>query len=215
MRLFKRPVLLSLLAVFLLAVATIGALYIYYRSQILTSVEETSAEPVAIVFGAGLKADGTPSDILKDRLIVAAELYRAEKVQRILVSGDNSTVNYNEPASMFNYLTTVEAIPSQDVYLDFAGRRTHDTCARAQTVWGIEHAILVTQTFHLPRALLLCAGYGIEAEGISATLQPYLRDDYFHQREWLAFVQAAWQRFIWSPTYIQGSPEEDLDQSLD
>lgn len=189
--------------------------YFYYRSKIETSPSQLNNAPVAIVFGAGLKADGTPSDILKDRLKVVAKLYRQEKVEQILVSGDNPSADYDEPTSMFNYLTTEEGVPSEHVHLDFAGRRTYDTCARARTVWGIEHAILVTQLYHLPRALLLCSRQGIESQGVSATLQPYVKDTQFTNREHLAFIQAIWESYIWAPHYLEGPLEKDLDQIAD
>ena len=192
---------------------TATTLYCYYRRLITTQPTDVAPAPVAIVLGAGLKSDGTPSDVLRDRLRVAADLYHAGKVRYLLVSGDNSTTNYDEPTSMLNHLVNEGSVPSQVIFRDFAGRRTYDSCARAREIWGVDHAIIVTQTFHLPRALFLCAGQGIQVQGVSATLQPYVRDTYYYAREVVAFQQAMFERFVLSPRYIRGAVEQDLDPS--
>ena len=85
------------------------------------------AKPVVIVPGAGLNPDGTPSAPLRDRVKTAAELYFAGKAQKILMSGDNRFINYNEPESMRQYALTL-GVPDEDIVLDYAGRSTYDTC---------------------------------------------------------------------------------------
>lgn len=179
--------------------------------QKVVSIYVIAPQPVAIVFGAGIQSDGTPSDILEDRLDVAAQLYLDKKVQRILVSGDNSTIDYDEPSNMMRYLVNEKSIPEGDVYTDFAGRRTYDTCARAKEIWGIERAILVTQTYHLPRALMLCSAQGIDVEGVSASLRSYTWSLKYRVREVFAFVQAVIDAYVLHPKYIGGAPETDLD----
>lgn len=168
----------------------------------LFSVDEIEAQPVAIVFGAGIGKNGGPSDALYDRLTVASQLYKAGKVSSILVSGDNSTEDYNEPEVMKNTLINVFAIPESAIAQDFAGRRTYDTCIRAKTVFHVDEAILVTQGFHLPRALYTCESLGIESTGVSASLQPYVFEDYYEQREYFATLQMLVDLYVWSPTYI-------------
>jgi len=113
-------------------------------------MESVPADRVAIVFGAGLQRDGTPSAVLRDRVATAASLYFEGKVQKLLMSGDNRFLDYNEPGSMKAYAISL-GVPGEDIVLDYAGRRTYDTCYRAREIFGLDEAILVTQTYHLPR----------------------------------------------------------------
>ncbi len=173
-----------------------------YGDRIYTDAESVPEAPVAIVFGAGLKKNGQPSDVLKDRLKTALALYNAGKVEKILVSGDNRFENYNEPEAMYNYLVAA-GVPKGDMMEDFAGRRTFDTCIRAREVFGIEKAVLVTQEFHLRRAIFTCEGVGIESVGVSATLQPYVLDKWFQLRERAAVYVAFLNVYIWEPGYLK------------
>ena len=172
---------------------------------------DAKPQPVAIVFGAGLKRDGTPSDALMDRLMVAAELYQQKKVQRILVSGDNRFEGYSEPEAMKMALVDGLDVPSDVVHADYAGRRTYDTCIRAHDLWGIDHAILVSQDFHLPRALWTCRRLGVESQGVSASLRPYIMSGWYKQREWLARYKAFIDIYLLPPNYVGGAILEDLD----
>ena len=166
--------------------------------------------PVAIVFGAGLRRDGTPSDVLRDRLSVAAELWRTGKAKRLLVSGDNRFENYNEPQAMNDALVADFGVDPGAIAIDYAGRRTYDTCARAQSIWGVEEAILVSQKYHLPRAMWTCERLGIASVGVSASLQPYVKGTSFTFREIPAILRAWWDVYVWPPKYVQGEFEEDL-----
>lgn len=136
------------------------------------TVDQAPETSVAIVFGAGLRSDGSVTTVLRDRVDTAASLYFAGKVQKILMSGDNRFENYNEPAAMFNHAIAL-GVPAEDIVLDYAGRRSYDTCYRAKEIFGVEQAILVTQRFHLPRALFLCNQMGIESVGVSANMSYY------------------------------------------
>ena len=142
---------------------------------------------IAIVFGAAAY-----SDIFKDRLLTAAELYFDGHVKKILVSGDHSKIDYNEPQFGKDYLM-LQGVNAEDIILDYAGLRTLDTCARAQAIFGIESAYLVTQYFHLPRAQFLCEHFGISTLRANAARRQY-RDDTKNQfRETLAQQQAFWE----------------------
>ena len=164
---------------------------------------------VALVFGAGLNEAGRPSDALADRLITAAGLYNSGIVEKILVSGDNLTDEYyNEPAAMTTFLITW-GIPEDVISQDFAGARTYDSCLRAKEIWGIDKAILVTQEFHLPRALFTCNALGLESVGVIADQQPYIFADYYKSREWFATYKALLDLYIWKPDTIKG-PSENL-----
>ncbi|MDP2624726.1 MAG: ElyC/SanA/YdcF family protein [Candidatus Peregrinibacteria bacterium] len=205
----KTLVVASILGIFTLS---LFAAYVVSegKSLIYVSDEYMSSYPVGIVFGAGIKNDGTPSDILKDRLITAATLYQAGVLDKILVSGDNSQENYDEPQAMFDYLVQTWGIPEEDIVRDYAGRRTYDTCARAHEIWGIEEALLITQGYHLPRALFICNAMGIDSLGFSATRQTYAGEKWYKTREIIAIHVAILDVYILKPDYIGGQPEIDF-----
>ncbi|MEU4515068.1 ElyC/SanA/YdcF family protein [Nonomuraea wenchangensis] len=117
----------------------------------------------ALVLGAGLYA-GRPSPMLARRLDVAAELYHAGKVRALLLSGDNSRRAYDEPTAMRDYLRAA-GVPDAAMVLDYAGFDTWDSCVRARQVFGARSVTVVTQEFHVPRAVTLCRTAGLEAFG--------------------------------------------------
>ncbi|MCA2222289.1 SanA/YdcF family protein [Nonomuraea aurantiaca] len=119
---------------------------------------------VALVLGAGLYA-GRPSSMLARRLDIAAELYHAGKVRALLLSGDNSRKEYDEPTAMRDYLRA-KGVPEAVMVLDYAGFDTWDSCVRARKVFGAERLTVVTQVFHLPRAVTLCRTAGLATFGV-------------------------------------------------
>ncbi|MDQ5826274.1 MAG: YdcF family protein [Chloroflexota bacterium] len=127
---------------------------------------------VALVFGAGLRPDGGPSAILEDRVATAADLYKAGKVDKLLMTGDNGDVDYNEVAAMLK-AAVARGVPDDDIVLDYAGFNTWDSCYRAREVFSLKEATLVTQRFHLPRALHACNYLKVKAIGVIADRQPY------------------------------------------
>ena len=129
------------------------------------TVSSVPATPVALVLGAQIYPDGTPSTYLKGRLDTAKRLYDAGKVRAILVSGDNSDRYYNEPDGMRNYLIR-KGVPADKVIADYAGFDTYDSCVRAQRIFGVDRLTVVTQGYHLPRALTTCRLVGIDADGV-------------------------------------------------
>lgn len=165
-------------------------------------------ERVAIVFGAGLRRDGTPTPILRDRVETAADLYFSGKVEKILMSGDNRFINYNEPESMRQYALSL-GVPDEVIVLDYAGRRTYDTCYRAKAIFGVEDTLLVTQKFHLPRALFLCNALGVKAAGVAAKNRQYWGVSLFiwNVREQLATIGAFLDVYVNNPLPVLGKPE--------
>jgi SanA protein len=163
---------------------------------------------VAIVFGAGLHRDGSPTPVLQDRVTAAARLYFSGRVEKVLMSGDNRYVDYNEPLAMYEYALEL-GIPKKDIVLDYAGRRTYDTCYRARDIFGVKDAILVTQAFHLPRALFICNQLGVSASGVSADLRQYTRTalSVWELREIPATLVALWEVWITHPLPVLGEPE--------
>lgn len=175
-----------------------------YTSKI-TSPEQVVVEKVAIVFGAGLQRDGTPSPILRDRVSTAVSLLKDNKVQKILLSGDNRFIDYNEPGAMQAYALQLGA-PQDALVMDYAGRRTYDTCYRAKHIFKINSAILVTQKYHLPRALFLCDQIGIESVGVNSDLREYSQRSYqiWVIREIFASANAVWDAWITKPIPVLG-----------
>lgn len=172
------------------------------------TVEQAPDAPVAIVFGAGLNRDGGPSPVLRDRVSTAAELYFAGKVQKLLMSGDNSHLDYNEPGAMQSYALEL-GVPEKDIILDYAGRRTYDTCYRALHIFGVTNALVVTQAYHLPRTLLTCQGLGLNAFGVIADQREYhpIAMQRWRIRELPATLVALWDVYITRPLPILGKPE--------
>lgn len=172
------------------------------------NVEESPARRVAVIFGAGLRYDGAPTAVLRDRVQTGVALYQAGKVEKLLMSGDNSTAFYNEPAAMRDYALTL-GVPADDIVLDYAGRRTYDTCYRAKAIFGLSEVILVTQPFHLPRAIYTCNRLGVNAVGVPAQNYTYRRLALFfwNAREVGATLTALVDVHLTRPLPILGRPE--------
>lgn len=165
-----------------------------YDDRIVSDISDLDtrdwASPrVAIVFGASVYGNGALSPILEDRVETAIGLYRAHKVDRILVSGDARHPSYNEPKAMYEYLVN-HTVESEDVIVDTSGRSTYETCLRAKEVFGLKRAVLVSQSFHLSRALYIANQLGLDAVGMAGDLKTQEKIDYQGVREWAAEVKA-------------------------
>ncbi len=202
-KLIKLLALLGMLVLFVPRIAT----WIFSWTRIY-QVNTAPSDRVAIVFGAGLTRDGQPTAILRDRVQTAAQLYFSGKVEKLLMSGDNRFTYYNEPGAMRQYALSL-GVPDDAIVLDYAGRRTYDTCYRAKTIFGLESAILVTQQFHLPRALFLCNALGLKAVGVQANNLHYWPPlmMIWNIREQLATVGAFVDVYVVKPLPVLGAPE--------
>ncbi len=171
------------------------------------SAADVPARRVAIVFGAGIR-NGQPSPVLRDRVQTAANLYFSGKVEKILMSGDNRFVDYNEPEAMRQYAITL-GVPDTDIVLDYAGRRTYDTCYRARDIFQLDSVILVTQDFHLPRAIYLCNMLGVDGVGVPADIQYYRKISrlIWNVRETLAIFGAITDVMYVKPIPVLGEAE--------
>ncbi len=178
---------------------------IIFSEKIISLDDAPTGYPVAIVFGAGLHWDGSPTPVLRDRVKTAVHLYEQGKVKKLLFSGDNRFIEYNEPGAMQSYALEL-GVPLEDIVLDYAGRRTYDTCYRAKSIFKVDQAFLVTQKFHLPRALFLCGQLGIKTLGVNADLREYSRYSlrYWNVREVFATVSAIWDVWIQRPIPVLG-----------
>ena len=211
---FKRIVKMVLKILLILAISGLFILLIsrlitglYARGRVYTA-SEVPTRRVAIVFGAGLWRNGAPTPVLIDRVTQAANLYFSGKVEKLLMSGDNRFVNYNEPEAM-RQLALSLGVPSDAIVRDYAGRRTYDTCYRAKAIFGVTQAILVTQAFHMPRAIYLCDKLGVDSVGVNADLRVYRKSSvlYWNMRELLATTAALWDVNIGHPVPVLGKQE--------
>ncbi|MFE9394843.1 vancomycin high temperature exclusion protein [Streptomyces flavidovirens] len=177
---------LMLTAVFALAPAT--WLHAVADSRVRTTAD-APARDVVVVFGAGLWRGG-PSPYLANRLDTAAELYRAGKAKVVLVTGDNSRTEYDEPDAMRAYLVA-HGVPDKRIVSDFAGFDTWDSCVRAKKIFGVDRAVLVSQGFHIRRAIGLCRAAGVDAYGVGVDARRDATWYYGGVREILAAGKAA------------------------
>ncbi len=191
-----------------LLLATRGWVIWRATPYLAATTEAAPPKPVAIVFGAGLWRDGTPTPILQDRIATAADLYLSGKVQKLLLSGDNRFVYYNEPEAMRQYALQL-GVPDEALVLDYAGRRTYDTCYRAQAIFGVTEALVVTQRYHLYRAVYTCRALGLDAVGVAADRRTYRTGPYLYWnlREILATSRAVLDVHLTHPLPVLGKPE--------
>ena len=190
------------------AIVLVRVIFMVAASPQTYSPEAVPERRVAIVFGAQVRRDGTPSAVLRDRVQTAVALYQSGKVEKILMSGDNRFVDYNEPESMRQYALKL-GMPDSDIVLDYAGRRTYDTCYRAKEIFGVDSAILVTQGFHMPRSLFLCGAFGIDAVGVESENYYYLKRSrlIWNTRELFATVQSVLDVYLVQPLPVLGERE--------
>ncbi len=170
-------------------------LHAAYAKRIYASINDLprGEQPrIAIVFGAGLTRSGEPTPALYDRVATAVDLYQSGLVNKLLLTGDNRFVNYNEPEAMRRTAERL-GVPNEDLVLDYAGRRTYDSCYRAREIFGVNHAILVTQAFHLERALYLCDAFGIDSIGVVADRRNYTQST----QTWWSIREAAATLAAW------------------
>ena len=173
--------------------------------RIYADALEAPSTPTAIVLGAGYSPGGRLSSALADRMDTAIALYQAGRVNKLLLTGDNRVADYNEPAAMAAY-AEAQGVPAGDLVLDYAGRRTYDSCYRAAAIFGVERAILVTQAFHLPRAMYTCDQLGLETVGVVADRRAYFRAAWYQLRELFALTRAWLDLNLFKPVPVLGDP---------
>ncbi|WP_217428574.1 SanA/YdcF family protein [Microlunatus speluncae] len=158
----------------------------------LHSVADVPTAPVALVLGAKVHPDGHPSSFLAARLDLALRLYRAGKVERLLLSGDGVRPEYDEPGAMIDYLLAA-GVPAERLLVDRAGLDTYDSCLRARTAYGCSELIIVSQTYHLPRAIGIARRLGLVAHGVGDSSVRRFRRPWLigTAREQLAYLKAA------------------------
>ncbi|MEB3962966.1 YdcF family protein [Streptomyces kunmingensis] len=178
----------------------------------LRSTADVPRTDVAMVFGAGLW-QGEPSPYLAHRLDAAAELYRAGRVRAVLVTGDNSRTDYDEPDAMRTYLTR-HGVPDGAVVSDYAGFDTWDSCVRAKKIFGVDRAVLLSQAFHVRRAVALCEAAGVSAYGVGVDERHDLIWYAGGAREVLAAGKAALDVMIRPDPHFLGAKEDGIRRAL-
>lgn len=182
-----------------------GIVALIYSSKIYTDKIKIPGSYAALVLGAQIEADGRPKLILTDRVKAAVDLYKAGKVKKLIMSGDNRTANYNEPKAMIE-LAIELGVPEQDLQADYAGLRTYDSCARVKDIFGQTKIIVVTQSFHIIRSVFLCQSLGIETYGFvsDSTEFPYFTWLSWQVRDIYSLVKNVADIFVIHPSATGG-----------
>ena len=202
------------LAVAAVVAATNAVTVLATKDRIVSAEAAASFDADAIVvLGASVYADGTPSGILQDRLDDGIALYFAGAAPKIIMSGDNSTVSYNEVKAMKDY-AIAQGVPSEDISGDHAGFSTYESMYRAKHVFGAERIVVATQTYHLYRALYAASGLGLEAVGVPSDYREYAHQLQYDVREIPARTKDFFKTLLRVPSTFVGDPIS-LDQSGD
>ena len=189
-----KKILLVLVGIVLVVSLCVLGVNIFVKSNVsdkIVTVEKAkdlNADCI-IVLGAGLRPDGKPTWMLEDRIKVGDELYKNHAAPKIIMSGDHGRESYDEVNAMKKYAKS-EGVPSKDIFMDHAGFETYDTMYRARDVFGAKKVIIVTQKYHLYRAMYAAKKLGLDAYGVSATKRKYDNKQWMRDmREWLARVK--------------------------
>ncbi|MER7573741.1 ElyC/SanA/YdcF family protein [Streptomyces sp. NPDC126514] len=207
----QRRLVQALMAACVLALLPMTWMYVSTGDR-LRSLADAPRTDVAVVFGAGLW-QGEPSPYLAHRLDAAAELYRDGRVKVVLVTGDNSREDYDEPDAMRAYLTR-HGVPDARIVSDYAGFDTWDSCVRAKKIFGVDEAVLISQGFHIRRAVALCEAAGVTSYGVGVAAVHDATWYYGGSREILAAGKAALDAvFRPDPTFL-GPAEPGVAKAL-
>ena len=184
--------ILFILIVLVMGVVAINLHIVIKEKSKIISLDEASNlnADCIVVLGAGIRNDNTPTRILEDRLIVADKLYKNGASKKILMSGDHGTKEHNEVRVMRDYSAN-EGVPIEDIFMDHAGFETYDTMYRAKEIFGAKKIIIVTQNYHMYRALYIADKLGLDAYGVTSDLRFYSKKmAYWKFREYFARVKS-------------------------
>lgn len=155
----------------------------------VVSPGECPTSQTAIVLGAYVSPEGALCAMLEDRIKTAVELYKNNTVQKIIMTGDHGKSNYDEVNHMRRYAEKM-GVPTEDIFMDHAGFSTYDSMYRAREIFMVDSAVVVTQAFHLPRAVYTSRSLGLKAVGVEADKHLYAGDQYYYFREIPARLKA-------------------------
>lgn len=175
----------------ILVILVVAIVQVRYAPRIYANSSQLPHAPIAMILGASVKKDGSPSAALKDRMEKGIELYKMGVVDRLLLTGDDGAYHVDEMRVMTTYVRE-HGVPDTAVLVDGQGYRTYESCTRAKQTYQISRVIVVTQRFHLGRALYLCNQLGVESDGIVADRTSYDKLLIFWLREIPASLKAWW-----------------------
>lgn len=205
---------LAVIIVFIINVHIVSSV----KKLIYYSPDKVPPAYTALVLGAHVSKEGIPSNFLKDRLDMALELYKKGKIKRFLLSGDHGTKIYDEVNNMRYYLLE-KGVDSRDIFLDHAGFDTYNSIVRAKEIFEVKEMIIVTQEFHLARALYIAQHKGLLACGIVADKENYGSLKYLQFREKIARLKAFWEvlinrspKFLGEKIPITGNSQASYDR---
>lgn len=207
----RRRLVQAVVAGCVLALLPATWLYLSTGGRLRTTADAPRTE-VAVVFGAGLW-DGEPSPYLANRLDAAAKLYRDGRIKVVLVTGDNSRKDYDEPDAMRAYLTR-HGVPDGRIVSDYAGFDTWDSCVRARKIFGVHKAVLISQGFHIRRAVALCEAAGVTSYGIGDDAKHDVTWYYGGTREIFAAGKAAVDVVFHPAPRFLGPKEAEVSDAL-
>ncbi len=194
------PLWYALAAVILFIIVANLAIHLASRQYIYENGKDAPQVQTALILGAAVFSNGTLSPIFQNRVDQAIELYQTGKAVKILASGDNSSISHNEVNPVRNYLLE-KGIPDADIYLDHAGFDTYSTMYRARDIFQVRSVIIVTQSFHLPRAVFIARALGLDAYGVSAGIgaapfMNYVREVFANEKAILNLLTGREPKFL-------------------
>ena len=199
------PIILTTLMAILATPLAMNAFVMLSVQQHILSTDKTAslAADCILILGAGVKADGTPSDMLEDRLLQGIALYELGSAEKLLVSGDHGQVDYDEVNTMKLFAIS-HGVPSSDIFMDHAGFSTYESLYRAKEIFQAEKIIIVTQRYHLYRALYVARALGLDAYGVASDYRSYAGQSYYSAREMAARVKDFFQVILKPQPTIMG-----------
>lgn len=214
----KRIAKWLLLLFFIIYILCNALIYFNSKNFIYRDKSEIPASYVALVPGASVFANGTPSPILADRLDKALELYKTGKIKRFLLSGDHGTRSYDEVNAMRSYMVT-KGVPDSIIFTDHAGFDTYSSMKRAHDIFEVDSLTIVTQAFHLRRAVYIARKQGLVAYGYASDMRKYPSINYLKIRESFASIKAVFEvlfhvkpRFEGEKIPIRGNSQKSHDK---
>jgi len=218
-KILKKLITIIIVIGFVICAVLFGLNFYIIKSvekNVITVDEASSLEDVdcIIVLGCGVYADGSLSPMLRDRLGLAADVYKSGASGKLLMSGDHGTKYYNEVSAMKNYMVSNEIASSSDIFMDHAGFSTYESIYRVKEIFGAKKIVIVTNTYHLYRALYIAKSFGIEAYGVGVD-DTYNGKEYREGREILArdkdFVKCIYKP---EPTFLGESIDLNGDGNI-
>ena len=194
-------ILIFILSIVILVFTVNFYIYLNTRKYIYSDFNKIKTAYTVLVPGAMVWSNGKLSSILEDRMENAYMLYKQGKVKRFLLSGDHGTKYYDEVNAMKNYLLK-KGIPKEDIFLDHAGFDTYNSVIRAKEIFEVDNLIIVTQKFHLPRAVFIAKHKDIKVSGFIADKRRYKEIKYLKFREKLANIKAVLELIFHEPPLV-------------